>query len=432
MKNKVLILIIFIIAWSSSIYAQKILTLKECYDKAASATALAAEKGAYTDISKLKDDNLAKAWLPILDANGSFLYNSSVIDMGSALGSLPIPGIASAIKPLPHEQYKITLDINQVIYDGGATKSARAMEKAELGVNEKQTDIDLYKIREQINNYYFSILLLDREKDLLIIYLELINKRLKSMQSAVTNGVILKTDIDVLSSEKIKLEQQLDENAIKKSALIRNLENITGSKIDSSTGFILPEQSVESATEITRPELQAFDLRKEQLSTGLQVIQSKRLPKAFGFATLGYGMPPGSNFFETSFKPYYVLGAGIKWNIIDWNKVKNEKQVVRLQQGIIENRKTDLTSDLKRLLELKNAEITSLKVFVETDSELIAMRKRITAAAESQYQNGTITATDYLNELNSERQAVVNNEIHKINLAMAKIEYMNISGKEIE
>jgi outer membrane protein TolC len=252
------------------------------------------------------------------------------------------------------------------------------------------------------------------------------------MQSAVTNGVILKTDIDVLSSEKIKLEQQLDENAIKKSALIRNLENITGSKIDSSTGFILPEQSVESATEITRPELQAFDLRKEQLSTGLQVIQSKRLPKAFGFATLGYGMPPGSNFFETSFKPYYVLGAGIKWNIIDWNKVKNEKQVVRLQQGIIENRKTDLTSDLKRLLELKNAEITSLKVFVETDSELIAMRKRITAAAESQYQNGTITATDYLNELNSERQAVVNNEIHKINLAMAKIEYMNISGKEIE
>ena len=432
MKRKVLILILFIITWSSIIYAQKTLTLKECYDRAVSATALAAEKGTYADISGLKDNNLTKAWLPTLDANGSFLYNSSVIDMGSALGSLPIPGIAGAIKPLPHEQYKITLDINQVIYDGGATKSARAMERAELGVNEKQTDIDLYKIRGQINNYYFSILLLDRQKDLLITYLELINKRLKSMQSAVTNGVILKTDIDVLSSEKIKLEQQFSENAIKKFALIGNLENITGSKIDSSTGLILPEQTVETTNEITRPELQIFDLRKEQLTTGRQFIQSKRLPKAFGFATLGYGMPPGSNFFETSFKPYYVLGAGIKWNIFDWNKVKNEKQIVILQQGIIENRKTDLTADIKRLLELKNAEIESLKALVETDSDLITMRKRITAAAESQYQNGTITATDYLNELNSERQAVVNNEIHKINLALAKIEYMNISGKEIE
>jgi outer membrane protein TolC len=432
MKRKVLILIVPIITWSSMIYAQKTLTLKECYDMAASATALVAVKGAYTDISELKDANLAKAWLPTLDANGSFLYNSSVIDIGSALGSLPIPGIASAIKPLPHEQYKLTLDINQVIYDGGATKSARAMEKAELGVNEKETDIDLYKIRGQINNYYFSILLLDRQKDLLNIYLEIINKRLKSMQSAMTNGVILKTDIDVLSSEKIKLEQQLNENSIKKSALLGNLEDITGSKIDSATGLIIPEQTLETNNEISRPELQVFDLRKEQLSAGVQVIESKRLPKAFGFATLGYGMPPGSNFFETSFKPYYVLGAGIKWNIFDWNKVKNEKHIVILQKGIIENRKTDLTADLKRLLELKNSEIASLKVLIESDSELIAMRKRITAAAESQYLNGTITATDYLNELNSERQAVINNEIHIINLAMARIEYLNISGKEIE
>ncbi len=432
MKRKVLILIILIISWQLTLRAQKILTLKECYEMAMSATALAGEKGAYSDISKLKDDNLAKTWLPTFDANGSILYNSSVIDMGSALGSLPIPGIADVIKPLPHEQYKITVDINQVIYDGGAIKSARAMEKAELSVNKKQTDVDLYKIRGQINNYYFSILLLDRQKEWLNIYLEIIYKRLKSMQSAMINGVILKTDIDVLSSEKIKLEQQLNENEIKKSALLGNLAYITGSKIDSSTGFILPEKTVDTINEITRPEIQVFDLKKVQLTTGLKVIQSKRMPKAYGFATLGYGMPPGSNFFETTFQPYYVLGAGVKWNIFDWNKVKNEKQMVVLQQGIIENRKTDLTDNLKRLLDSKNAEIASLKVLIETDSELIAMRKRITAAAESQYQNGTITATDYLNELNSERQAVVNYEIHKIHLGLARIEYLNISGKEIE
>jgi outer membrane protein TolC len=156
------------------------------------------------------------------------------------------------------------------------------------------------------------------------------------------------------------------------------------------------------------------------------------MPKAFGFATLGYGNPPGNNFFKDEFAPYYILGAGVKWNIFDWNKAKNEKHIVGLQQGIIDSRKEDLTDNLNRLLEAKSSEITNLKILIETDSELITLRKKITASAESQYENGTITATELLNEMNSERQVLINYEIHKINLAMAQVEYMNISGKEIE
>jgi outer membrane protein TolC len=432
MKRIDLILFILIIPWISAVHGQNILTLKECYYLAMTNNAIAGEKAAYSDISKLKDENLSKGWLPTLDANGSFIFNSSVVDMSSALGSLPIPGIADAIKPLPHEQYKITLDINQVIYDGGAIKGARALEKADLNVNEKQTETDLYKLREQVNNYYFNLLLLARQKELLNNYLELINKRISSMQSALNNGVIIKSDIDVLTAEKIKFEQQLSENEIRKASLLKILSKLTGKEIDASTEFILPPQTGEVTNELLRSELQLFDLRKEQLAAGMKVIESKRMPKAFGFATLGYGNPPGSNFFKDEFAPYYILGVGLKWNIFDWNKLKNEKQIVNLQQGIIENRKTDLTDNLKRLLESKNAEITSLISLVATDNELIILRKRITESAESQYENGTITATDYLNEMNSEKQAVVNYEIHKINLALARIEYLNISGKEIE
>ena len=177
-----------------------------------------------------------------------------------------------------------------------------------------------------------------------------------------------------------------------------------------------------------RPELQLFDLHKEQLNAGLQLAQSKRMPKAFGFATLGYGNPPGQDFFKDNFDTYYIVGGGIKWNIFDWNRVKNEKKVIALQQGILDNRKKDLEDNLTRQLESKTAEISSLKTLIETDSELITLRKRITASAESQYENGTITATEYLNEMNSEHQAEINYEIHKINLAMARIEYLNISG----
>jgi len=432
MKRRVLILILLIISFSENTKAQKILTLKECYDMAMVTNALAGEKASYSDISKLKDQNLSKGWLPSLDANGSFVYNSSVVDMSGVLGSLPIPGIANAIKPLPNEQYRITVDINQVIYDGGAIKGARALEKADLSVNEKQTEAELYKLRGQINGYYFNLLLLARQKELLTNYVEVIKKRISSLQSAVTNGIVLRSDIDVLTSEKIKIEQQLTENEIRNIALLKILSGMIGTEIDSSTKFIIPTQSSELTNELLRPELQLFDLRKEQLSAGIKLIDSKRMPKAFGFATLGYGNPPGSNFFKDEFAPYYVLGAGIKWNIFDWNKTKNEKQVIVLQQGIIENRKSDLSDNLIRMLSSKNSEITSLKTLIETDSELINLRKRITASAESQYENGTITATDYLTELNSERQALINYEIHKINLVLAIVEYLNISGKDIE
>lgn len=432
MKRKVLIIIVLIISWINTINAQKILTLKECYDQAMTVNALASEKKGYTDISKLKDENLVMGWLPTLDANGSLIYNSSVVDLSGVLGSLPIPGIANAIKPLPNEQYKITLDINQVIYDGGAIKGARALEKADLSINEKQTETDLYKLRGQINGYYFNLLLLARQNELLNNYLEIIKKRITSMQSAVNNGVIIKSDVDVLTSEKINIEQQLAENEIRKSSLIKILSDLTGNKIEASTELILPSISGELSNELSRPELQLFDLRKEQLAAGMKVIESKRLPKAIGFATLGYGNPPGSNFFKNEFAPYYVLGASIKWNIFDWNKAKNEKQIISFQQGILDNRKNDLTDNLKRLLEAKNSEIESLKALIDRDSELITLRKKITASAESQYQNGIITATEYLNELNTERQAVINYEIHKINLSMARIEYLNISGKEIE
>ncbi len=416
----------------SGIKAQGILTLKACYDHAAEKSALAAEKKSWADIWELKDKNLLKSWLPTLDANGTILYNSSVVDISDMLGSLPIPGIADLIKPLPNEQYRITVDINQMIYDGGMIKSTRALEKADLRINEKQTETDLYKLRSQINGYYFNLLLLDRQKDLLNNYLELINRRISSLESARESGVIINSDIDVMTSEKIKLEQQITENKIRKESLLKILSGVTGINIDPSVGLAIPLLQDNLPDDLSRPELQLFDLRKEQISASLDLVESKRLPRAFGYTTLGYGNPPGNNFFKDEFAPYYIIGAGIKWNIFDWNKAKNEKQILSLQNNIIETRKNDLTDNLNRLLEAKKAEIVNLESLLRTDQDLITLRKRITATAASQYENGIITATDYLHELNAEQQALINHEIHKINLAMVKIEYFNISGKEIE
>jgi hypothetical protein len=79
MKRKLLIGFMFLVP--VTVFSQKIMTLKECYDKAMSATPIATEREAYSQISAVKDKNLSKSWLPTLDAGGSFLYNSSVISL---------------------------------------------------------------------------------------------------------------------------------------------------------------------------------------------------------------------------------------------------------------------------------------------------------------------------------------------------------------
>lgn len=412
--------------------SQTVLTLKQCYESAYTATPLSAEKQTYSNIWELKDKNLVKGWLPTLDANGTFVYNSEVVDLSEVMGSLPVPGLADAIQPLPHEQYKITLDINQPLYDGGAIRSARAVEKTGLLVNEKQTEVDLYQLRGQINNYYFNIMLLDKQKILLEDFHKLITKRISTVNSALASGMLLKSDLDVLVAERIKLEQQLTENHIRKTSLMKILSDLTAIPMDDSTRLAMPETVQELTGELARPELQLLDLRKEQLDASRQMISSKRMPKAFAFATLGYGNPPGNNFFRDEFDTYYTVGAGLKWNIFDWNKARNEKQVVTLQQSLIDSRKTDLSDNLKRLLDAKSAEIATLESMLQSDTELINIRKRISERAASQYENGTITVTEYMNELNAERQALINAEIHSIHLAMARVEYLNISGKEIE
>lgn len=411
--------------------AQQLITLRECYDLASKSSPITSEILVYDQIRQQKDKNLSKGWLPTIDANGSFIYNSSVIDLTEAMGSLPVPGISDLIRPMPHEQYKMTLEINQVIYDGGTIRGAKSLEMAEFRAQEKQTEAELYKLKNQVNGYYFNILLLEKQQDLLKTYRDLIQKRMTSIEAAIRNGVMLPTERDVLLSEKINLEQQLTENSVQMAALQKVLSDITGSTIDTTVRLVLPMAETSKIPPLTRPELQIFELRKGQLDASIKLRESQRRPKVFGFATLGYGNPPGNNFFKDEFAPFAIVGAGIRWNIYDWDKTSGEIQVIDYQKSLADIRKADLSAQLNRLLETKMAEIKNLEARLETDSDLIEIRKRITQAAGSRFENGVITATEFMHELNAEKQAVINQEINRVRLALSKVEYLNISGKEI-
>jgi len=425
-------LILTLLLTNRAVFPQRLVNLQECYDLAIQQSAISAEKEIYNSIWELKDKNLVRSWLPDFETNLSYVYNSDVVDMTEVFSGLPIPGIDDAVPLMPHQAYKLTLDLNQLIYDGGSVKKARNVEEANLKVNRQKVESDLYSLKGQVTQVFFSILLLERQEELLHVYEDLIDRQMNSIRSGVDNGVLLKSDLDVMMSEKINLEQQLTEIELKKISLQDVLSDLTG--LENGTGFILemPQVSAGMTTELARPELRAIDFQIDQIEAGKDLMQTDRMPKAFGFATLAVGSPPGNNFFESDISPFYIVGAGIKWNIYDWGKVKFDKQQANLQQSILQGRKADLADNLGRSLRSKEAEIASLQASLARDTELIELRKRIARTAESQYLNGTITASELLHEINAGKQAEINYELHKISLEKAKVEYLNINGKELK
>ena len=421
-----LIVAAMLLTLSHAALPQKTVTLWQCYDSAAVVTPLSGEVALYSEVSALRDKNLSSAWLPALDINGSFVYNSDILDIAQIYGQLPVP--PEVIPSIPNEQYRATFDVNQVIWDGGVTRSARAVEQVVHELNLKQNEADVYRLREQVNNYYFSVLLVSSQIEVTGVLISDLDGRISEASSGVTNGVVTPVTLDVLKAEKIKAGQQLTELTRRRQSLVSALEQITGMTGLQDALFQLPDITIAGDEIIDNPDMQLFEVRSRQLEVSKDLLKSQRMPKAFGFAQAAYGNPPGSNFFSETADFYYSVGAGFKWNIFDWNKNSNERKSLSVQQQLIDVRRSAAEESLQRLLTIKMAEITALREAADQDAELINIRKKIAGVAASQLENGTITASQYLTELNNEKQAVISAAIRQIGISRAEVDYIYITG----
>jgi len=407
-------------------WSQQIVTLWQCYDSAAIANPLSGERELYRQMTILRDQNLASAWMPTLDLGGTFAWQSDVVDMSELLSSLPVP--PGSLPSIPHEQYRATLDVSQVIWDGGVTRNARAVEQVVSELNIQQNEADIYRLHEQVNNYFFPLLLARSQLEVTALLVAELDARISEASSGVENGVVLPVTLDVLRAEKIRAEQVVSELNRRCEALVSALDQITGIEGLEDAELLLPEPVISGDEAIDNPELRLFDVRQRQLEISKGLLKSQRMPKAFGFAQAGYGSPPGNNFLSENPDFYYSLGAGIKWNIFDWNKNSNERKTIALQQQLLGIKKSATEEALQRMLTVRLAEITALRNAASRDEELIDLRRKISGVAASQLNNGTITASQYLAELNSEKQAVIAAEARKISIARAEVDYIYITG----
>ncbi|MCB0807149.1 MAG: TolC family protein, partial [Bacteroidales bacterium] len=313
--------------------AQQAITLEECYDKAIAYYPLSQQEQLLQSANDLTIEKLNKTYLPKMAVNGQASYQSDVT-------KVPIQEIpAFSIEPLSKDWYKLTLDVNQIIYDGSQTKNQKQVEDIGMKIDKQNLQVEYHNLKERINLIYFAILLQRSNKEILQLHLDNLNAKIKEVKSGVENGVLLATNENVLKAEILKIEQSVSEVEANLEASIRIMEKFTGMTISNDAEFIVPEIEVNTGTpENNRPEMTLFSLQQEKLEASKKLTGSRTLPRLSAFGQAGYGRP-GFDMLKNEFTDFYIVGAKLSWNFWDWNQTKKEKEIMGLQQQIIESQR---------------------------------------------------------------------------------------------
>ena len=419
-KFQFLLVLCCIATWSNAAE----ITLDSCQSMARINHPLLRQAGILDQISELRQQNIETLNLPQFDLTARASWQSDVTKL-----ALKMPGFAGP-EPLSKDQYKTYIDIKQRIYDGGFAQKSKELEEANRLVSKQQNETELYKIKETVNTLYFNALILQKNLKIVNLKREILNEQIKSIRSGVENGVSLPNNLDQLIGEKLLTDQQEVELKSSYTTTISLMEIITGVSFSEQTTFAEPPRiGTVVNDELNRPEILLFTLQQSKLEKSEQVIKNNRNPFIYAFGQGGYGRP-GFNMLENNFADFYMVGAGLSWNIWDWHKNRRERSVIKLQKNLISSNLDNFTRSIKMALKQEENNAIKITALISTDEKLVIIKEQITTRSSSALKNGMITSADFIRDLNAALQAKANLETHKLQLDQTMINYKTIKGNK--
>jgi outer membrane protein TolC len=419
-------MIIMAIVLSFAARAQDSITLDFCYQQLQKTYPLNRQASLLEKSSDLRTKNLNKNYLPQFNVNGSASWQNEVVEV-----VIPLPANLPALQgpAIPKDQYKLTLDVSESIYDGNVTNYQKKLEKFNLNVDKKNVDASLYLLKDQVNQYYFSILLTQNNIRLLEETRKQLESKLNEVESAVRNGAMLRMNADLIKAEIIKLDQNIYELLMDRLGSIRMLSELITLPLDERSAFKTPVIKIPGMEyENKRIEYELYGIQRDRANLMKNMVTTKWNPKLWAFGQFGLGIP-GYNFLSTDLAPMVMVGAKLTWNPWNWNANKNEKKIYDIQGDLLKNQQETFDKNLRVNARKNMTDITKLSDLLVKDQELVDLRNSITKTASSQLSNGVITSSDYILRVNDETQARMGLEIHKIQLIKAKISYLYTIGK---
>jgi outer membrane protein TolC len=411
--------IFLLLAMATPIAMAQSISLEECYEKARANYPLIKQKELVSKSMEYSVANVQTGYLPQLSVNGQATYQSDVTR---------IPGGFSSIEPLSKDQYKIYLELNQAIYDGGVTKKNSAIQETVAQVEDQKIEVELYKIKDRVNQIYFGALLINEQQ----VQNELVRKDLDAslsrMESAVRNGTAFRTNVDILQAEVLKTQQRAVELTAARKSYLDMLGMFIHETLSENTVLQKPiAPVVPTESTITRPEISLYNFQGQLLTAQQQLSNTRVTPRVNLFAQGGYGRP-GLNQLLNEFDTYYIGGIRLSWNLGGFYNSGRDRQLLDLNLQSLNQQRETFVFNTNLSLRQQSNEITKLNDLLQIDEKLIDLRTKIKNTAKSQLDNGVITANDYLRELNAEDQAKQNLLVHQIQLLMTQYSQLATSG----
>ena len=391
-------------------------TLEECQQAAERNYPLISQYGLIEKTTDLTVSNLSKGWLPQVTASAQATYQSDVVAWPDQMQTI-YQQMGLDLKGLKKDQYKVGIDVQQMVFDGGAISSQRDIAREQGRVQEAQTEVTMYQVRRRVNEMYFGLLMLDEQIALNNDLQSLLAANEQKLSSMWKRGTASESDYQAVKAERLNVMQQATTLDAQRRAVMRMLSAFCGMEVthvEKPALIALPSQDVAQ-----RPELKAIDAQLSLANAQERLLNAALRPKLSLFATGFYGYP-GYNMFDDMMSHDWswngMVGARLSWNLGAFYTHRNDKAKIRLQRDMAEtNREVFLFNNRLELIQ-QNENIEQYRRLMNDDEEIIALRSSVRKAAESKLAHGIIDVNDLVKEINAENAARVQQSMHEIKL----------------
>ncbi len=412
MKKLVILNLIFL----CNLVAFAQITIHDCYEKAQANYPLIKQYGLIEKSKEYNLSNAGKGYLPQITFSGKATYQSDVTKIPIDFSQLGIQGIS--IPTLSKDQYNATVDVNQVLWDGGTIKSKRESVRTSSEVEKKNLAVELYSINDRINQLYFGILLFDAQIEQNKFYREELQRNYDRISSCIQNGIANQADLDAVKVEQLKAIQNKSQLTHSKKAYMDMLSAMTGEKLNPDARLVKPEQITWLNTSIQRPELELYSAKIKNLEAQNKEINAGLMPKFGLFFTGGYGKP-GLNMLSDKFEAYYIAGATLSWNFSRLYTNKNSKQLIQNNINSVLTQQETFLFNTNLDISKKQSEIDKYLDQIKYDDDIVALRTSVKQSSEAKMTNGTLSGIDLMRDVNAEDLAKQDKILHEIELLLA-------------
>ena len=421
---------------ASSVVAGQSQTLSDCQAAAERNYPLIKQYALIARTTELTVDNIAKGWLPQVSAQAQATLQSDVTSWPEQLRSV-YQQMGLDMKGLKKDQYRVGIDVQQMVYDGGAISSQKAIAREQGRVQEAQTEATLYQVRQRVNDLYFGVLLLDEQLKLNENLQSVLAANEQKLASMYKRGTASESDYNNVRAERLSVVQQAADLQSQQRSLKQVLGAFCGIEVKELTkpeGPAEADAAMAIAPAALRPEMKAFDAQLRLTEARERALDAQLKPRLSLFATGFYGYP-GYNMFEDMMNRKWSLngmvGARLSWNIGALYTRKNDKARLQTERSLNDARREEFLFN-NNLQQLQQSEdIQRYRTLMATDAEILKLRSAVRKAAESKLAHGIIDVNDLVREINSETAARVQQSVHEIQWlkAISDLEYTTNANK---